>query len=254
MVKDIEFGKTCAHDLALSGILPFHTDAWHAVRLQSLKKRGADLRTCRDLYGRTPILIALEEFNVAFLRAILKVELGEEWGMRIFRKMPPYKENGRLMKTTLQIQQLVKQTMPVKLAEFKQKREELEFLMKKSPLFAENAGLGSGELNNDTGDGAGNNAATTGASPLDSNKDRKKTRRGTVALPSAGGLLGGTSPVVEKRTDAQQLYLDELRVYMLELMPKLFPRSITLGGSSSLLTFGPLHRAILESDTESILC
>ncbi|CAD7949836.1 unnamed protein product [Amoebophrya sp. A25] len=85
--------KTCAHDLALAGILPFQTDTWHAVRLQSLKKRGADLRTSRDCYGRAPILIALEEHNVAFLRAILRVEAGFSQGASLQRKWRNDEEN-----------------------------------------------------------------------------------------------------------------------------------------------------------------
>lgn len=91
--------------MALAATLPLHTEAWHLSRLQSYKKNGADLRISRDCHGRTPIFIALEEMNIPFLRAILRVEQGEEWAMRLLRKIPPFDDNGALLKRSLVIQQ-----------------------------------------------------------------------------------------------------------------------------------------------------
>ena len=77
MVTDGE-GKTPGHAMALSGLLSYHTEAWHSLRLGLLKKRGADLRVARDVWGRAPMLSALEEGNVAFIRGLLKTEV-EMW-------------------------------------------------------------------------------------------------------------------------------------------------------------------------------
>ena len=61
--------------MALAGILPYHTETWHVMRLQMLKKKGADLRMTRDIWGRAPLLIAMEEYNVGFIRALFRVEV-----------------------------------------------------------------------------------------------------------------------------------------------------------------------------------
>ena len=81
----------------------------------SQNPKGADIRSARDQYGRCPMLCALESDNVLFIRAALRVELGEDFAMRVFRRIPPFSENGELLKKSLEIQQLKKRIMPAKM-------------------------------------------------------------------------------------------------------------------------------------------
>jgi hypothetical protein len=48
-------------------------------------------------------MVALEEFNISFIRALLRVEQGEEWAMRVFRRVAPYKPDGDLLKKHIEV-------------------------------------------------------------------------------------------------------------------------------------------------------
>lgn len=63
-------------------------------------------------------MIALEECNVPFLRALFRVESGDEWSTRAFRRIPPYQSEGALMKRNLRVQMESKRVMTVKLREY----------------------------------------------------------------------------------------------------------------------------------------
>lgn len=65
------------------------------VRLTMLKKKGVDIRVARDHSGRCPMQIALEADNVPFIRSILRIELGEEWAMRVGQSENCWGKSGR---------------------------------------------------------------------------------------------------------------------------------------------------------------
>ena len=73
------FGNTMANLMALGGDTHMHTESWHMDRMHILRKRGCDVRCAPDIQGRAPLLTGLEQNNVLFVKAILRVEMGEQW-------------------------------------------------------------------------------------------------------------------------------------------------------------------------------
>jgi len=96
-----KMGNTLPHTMAGSGDLRWHTESWHLERLTALRKRGCDNRGAADMQGRAPLLLGFERYNVLFVKAILRSEMGETWNQRKLKRVPAYAHQGRLMKELL---------------------------------------------------------------------------------------------------------------------------------------------------------
>lgn len=82
-------GNTIAHCIAYCGDLRWHTESWHIDRINSLRKKGCDNRAAFDIQGRAPLLLAFEAYNVLFVKAMLRAEMGEIWTSKNLKRVLP---------------------------------------------------------------------------------------------------------------------------------------------------------------------
>lgn len=111
--RDGPCGFTASHAMAWSASLTsWFPESWHLDRLRLLRRAGGDIRCAVDLYGRTPLLLAMENSNVQFVKSILRVSLGETWALYQLRHMQLFAPGGKLIQELLHAKQMNEGAVP----------------------------------------------------------------------------------------------------------------------------------------------